>query len=463
MGDVRLRRMLDLRPARFLFVVFALVASPRLALAVPPVALGTLEVRGTATVPPPVLVMRSAPTLPTVEPARLPEAARAPYLERQRAVAERSAIEDAMRAHGGSGMTQGPTTRDIVRRERAARTRVRQALERNSGSLEAEGWLVLAELRLEDANDSNSSSDGELSPAALASIRGAYTQAAARGGTRPTGLWARLRESALATRAGDFAAAESALGVVIANSPPGVLRATALVEQADLAGGPQAATLYARALAEGADAPLRAYVRFAMMLASRYSDPTAARDAGGSILSESDDATAELAAPVVGELLVRTGDLAGMSLPQGLAPERAARVLGAAAETALGLGERPWAELALRAAVERAPSTRSGRAAAARLAQLTATPAPAAETVPQWLVRQATRCQSDALSADARTATGEFDVLVRRQRGIARVVARVRPGAGAGAARFKRCIEGTLPDPPALDASAVYQGAIRLR
>ena len=237
----------------------------------------------------------------------------------------------------------------------------------------------------------------------------------------------------------------------------------ALVQQGDLEGGPRAAALYARAVAEGADAPLRAYVRFATMLAARYADPTAAREAGVSILAEGDDATAELAAPVVGELLMRTGDLSGSSLPGSIAPERAARTLVAAGDAALAAGERAWAGLALRTASERAPNTASGRTAATRLAALSEQPAPAAETVPHWLVREATRCQSDSLSADAATSTGDFDVLVRRQRGTARIVARVRPGAGAGAARFERCLEGPLPDPPALDGSTIYQGAIRLR
>ncbi len=465
-GDVLSARMLDLHARRSLLVVMALCslpALPRAALAGPPVALGTLEVRGTRATQPWVMATRSRPTVPTPTLEQLPQAARAPYREQQRAATERAQIEAEMRAHGGTGATQGPTLRDLVRREQAARGRVRRALERSGAALGAEGWLLLAELRLEDADEHRSSSDGELSAGDIAAVRAAYTQAAALGGTRTPGLWARFRESALAADAGDLATAQSALTVVVANAPPGALRAAALVQQGDLEGGPRAAALYARAVAEGADAPLRAYVRFATMLAARYADPTAAREAGVSILAEGDDATAELAAPVVGELLMRTGDLSGSSLPGSIAPERAARTLVAAGDAALAAGERAWAGLALRTASERAPNTASGRTAATRLAALSAQPAPAAETVPHWLVREATRCQSDSLSADAATSTGDFDVLVRRQRGTARIVARVRPGAGAGAARFERCLEGPLPDPPALDGSTIYQGAIRLR
>ena len=458
--------MLDLHVRRSLLVVIALCslpALPRAALAGPPVAFGTLEVRGTRATQPWVMAMRSRPTVPTPTVEQLPEAARAPYREQQQAAAQRALIEAEMRAHGGSGATQGPTLRDLVRREQAARGRVRRALERTGAALTAEGWLLLAELRLEDADDHRSSADGALPAAEVAVVRAAYAQAAALGGTRPTGLWARFRESALAADTGDLATAQTALTVVVANAPPGALRAAALVQQGDLEGGPRAAPLYARAVAEGADAPLRAYVRYATMLAARYADPTAAREAGASILAEGDDATAELAVPVVGELLLRTGDLSGTSLPGSIAPERAARALVAASDAALAAGERAWAELALRTASERAPNTASGRAAATRLATLSAQPATAAETVPRWLVRQAARCQSDSLTVDASSSTGDFDVLVRRQRGTARVVARVRPGAGAGAARFERCLEGPLPDPPALDGSTIYQGAIRLR
>lgn len=455
--------MLDLRATHLIIVLGTLLVAPALAHARPPIALGTLEVHGTRVVPPAVLVMREPPAVPEPPLARLPQAARASYVERQRAAAERTHIVAAMRARGVSGAMYGPTLRDLVRREETARSRLRRTLEQSNATLTGEGWLLLAELRLEELNERDSTDGAELSTAALAPARAAYAQAAARGGTSEMALWARLREAALAANVGNLAAAQSGLDVVIANAPRGPLRATALVERADLDGGPLAAGLYARALTEGADGPLRAYVRFATMLASRFSDPTASCEAGVSILGEGDDATAELAAPVVGELLVRTGDLEGFSLPVSLAPDRAARALLAASEIALGAGERAWAELALQAAAGRAPNSPSVRAASARLAALTAAEAPPRETVSQWLVRQATRCQSDVLSAGTAGTTGDLDVLVRRQRGVARVVARVRPGAGIGVARFERCIEGVLPDPPALDSSTTYQGALRLR
>ena len=101
----------------------------------------------------------------------------------------------------------------------------------------------------------------------------------------------------------------------------------------------------------------------------------------------------------------------------------------------------------------------AGRAAAARINADAASPR---ETVAQWLQRQANRCHGYALVVDRRDTTGELDVLVRRQRGVVRVVARVRPGAGRGAGVFERCIEGALPDPPALDATTMYQAALRL-
>ena len=170
--------MLDLHARRFLLVVMALCslpALPRAALAGPPVAFGTLEVRGTRATQPWVMAMRSRPTVPKPTVEQLPEAARAPYREQQQAAAQRALIEAEMRAHGGSGATQGPTLRALVHREQAARGRVRRALELSGAALTAEGWLLLAELRLEDADDHRSSADGALPAAEIAVVRAAFT------------------------------------------------------------------------------------------------------------------------------------------------------------------------------------------------------------------------------------------------------------------------------------------------
>jgi|GEM_PF-6653624 len=434
-----------------------MLVAPSAALAGPPVALGTLDVRGTAPTVLPVVVVRPSPTAPEPTLDALPAAARPLYVAGRAAEAERLQIQRAMVARGVARTAEGPTLRAIIARENLARSRLRRALEHGAATLGAEGWLVLGDLRRAEAYDRHANEQSVPTPAELSGARDAYIQAAALGGTSTTGLWARYGESELAMLADDATIARSALAVVIANAPAGTLRATALALQAELSDDPR---LLARAAAEGADAPLRAYIRFASMLAERFRDPIAARDAGIAILAEGDDATAERTAAIVGELLVRTGDPSGASLPATIAADRAIRALVAASDAAQALAEPSWAEMALRAAVARAPNSAAARAAAARIS---ADAASTRETVAQWLQRQANRCHGDALVVDPRETTGELDVLVRRQRGVVRVVARVRPGAGRGAARFERCIEGALPDPPALDATTMYQGALRLR
>jgi len=440
-----------------LVVCTLLLVAPSAALAGPPVALGTLDVRGTAPTVLAVVVIRPSPTPPEPALTALPAAARTHYVATRAAEAERLQIQRAMVARGVARTAEGPTLRAIIARESVARSRLRRVLEQGAATLGAAGWLLLGDLRRAEAYDRYTNAQSTPTPAEFSGARTAYIQAAALGGTSTTGLWARYGESELAMLAEDSATARSALAVVIANAPSSTLRATALALQAELSDDPR---LLARAAAEGADAPLRAYIRFASMLAERFRDPIAARDSGIAILADGDDATAERTALIVGELLVRTGDPSGTSLPATISADRAIRTLVAASDAARAIAEPSWAEMALRAAVARAPDSTAARAAAALFGADTAV---ARETVAQWLQRQANRCHGDALVVDARETTGELDVLVRRQRGVVRVVARVRPGAGRGAARFERCIEGALPDPPALDATTIYQGALRLR
>ncbi len=456
----RLRRLL---PA--LVLAAAPLAAPSLAHAGPPASFGTLDIRGTRS---PGTGATEAADLAAPSPpdadtlAALPRRAREAWQERARAGVERAGIERAIRERGLTTTTQGPTHRAVIERERAAQARLLRTLERMGAALTPGGWLLLAELRRAEGFGLRARGDGDPAPS-FAAARTAYAQAAATGGSTPPGLWARLRESTLAAELGDAASARSGLAVVVANAPVGPVRAAALAEQAALSSGATAARLYARALAEGADAPLRAQIRVASFVAERFSDPAGARATGLAILAEPDDTAAALAAPLVGELLVRTGDPAGASLPAEIPAERAARVLAAAAEAAVAAGESAWADAAWKAITERAPGTPAATEAAGRRAALAAQPAGRPESVAQWLTRQATRCHGDALSASDQPVTGELDVMVRRLRGTARIVARARPGASSGTARFKRCLEGPLPDVPSLDSSTLHHGAVRLR
>jgi hypothetical protein len=453
--------------ARLRFVLTLCLASlPSLAHAGPPEVFEPIEIRGTrpagnavaleaahATPPPP-----DAETL-----AGLPRTARDAWTERGRAVAEREGIERAMREQGITTTAQGPTLRAVIAREESAQARLAGALERRGGSLTPGGWLLLGELRRAEAMTLRARG-GDADPApVLAAARTAYAQAAATGGNTPAALWARLREGTLAAELGDVVNARSGLAVVIANAPVGPIRAAALVELAGLSTGATAARLYARANAEGADDALRARIRVAAFVASRFSDPTGARATGIGILAEPSDAAATLAIPLVGELLVRTGDPAGNSLPATLPAERVARTLAAAAEAAIAANEPEWADLAWKALGERAPQSPLAAEAATRRAALAAQRPARPEAFVAWLTRQATRCHGDAIAASDQPVTGTFDVMVRRVRGALRVIVRARGNATAGGARFDRCLEGTVPDTASVDNSTVHQGLLLLR
>jgi hypothetical protein len=453
--------------ARLRFTLaLGLACVPALAHAGPPEVFEPIEIRGTRTSGNAVALeaTHAVPPAPDAETlAALPRTAREAWAERTRAAAEREGIERAMRERGISTTVQGPAHRAVIAREEAAQARLAGALERMGGSLSPGGWLLLGELRRAEAMALRARGGGADPARALTAARTAYAQAAATGGTTPAALWARLRESTLAAETGDVVNARSGLAVVIANAPVGPVRAAALVELATLSSGATAARLYARANAEGADDTLRARLRVAAFVASRYSDPPAARAAGIGILGEPNEAAAALAIPLVGELLVRTGDPSGSSLPATLPTERVARTLAAAAEAAIAANEPEWADAAWKALGERAPQSPLAAEAATRRTTLAAQRPARPEAFEAWLIRQATRCHGDAVAASEQPVTGGFDVMVRRVRGTLRVIVRARGSATAGGARFDRCLEGTVPDSPSVDSSTVHQGLLLLR
>ena len=446
-------------PATRLLLALLCIQSliPASAWAGPPVSLGVLEINAT---PPPVRTaqaFRHSPARPAVVLARLPATAHAPYLAHEQAVRESAEIQRAMAEHGVPREMIGPTLREIEERVRTSWAQVHRALERDAGSLSADGWLLLADLRTTQASER---ADGDVGAAEVdhwAGARLAYTQAAALGGMSDVGLFARYRVCEIELRVGDVASARTGIAVVIANTSSGAFHARALAFLAELDGAPASGPIFARALGEGADAELRAFINFGIMIEHRVDDPEAARNARVSVLGDGDDTRAAEAAPTVGELLVRTADPAGTSLPATLAPDRATRALVAAGEAALALGERSWAELALQAAVDRASNSASGVAAATRLATLRAETAAPPEPVARWLARQATRCHSGVRD------TGYYDTYVRRRQGVIRVVARPRPGVSIGARDYERCIEGALPDLATIDRSTVYLATLRVR
>jgi len=449
-----------------LAIAFCLTSIPALAHAGPPDIFEMIEIRGTRATGDAVALeaTHAIPPPPDAETlAALPRTARDAWAERTRAATEREGIERAMREQGIATMAQGPTHRAVIAREEAAQVRLAGTLERMGGSLTPGGWLLLGELRRAQALALRARG-GDSDPApVLASARAAYAQAAATGGTTPAALWARLREGTLAAELGDVVNARSGLAVAIANAPVGPIRAAALVELATLSSGATAAGLYTRAGAEGADAALRARIRVAAFVASRFSDPTGARAAGIAILTEPDEDTASLAVPLVGELLIRTGDPTGRSLPATLPGDRVARVLAAAAEAAIAANEPEWADLAWKTLGERAPQSPLAADAATRRTALAAQRPARPEAFTAWLTRQATRCHGDAIAATEQAVTGDFDVMVRRVRGALRVIVRARGTASVGGARFDRCLEGALPDTASVDSSTVHQGLLRLR